>query len=233
MLKYYAWISFILFILLWIFGILLIHIYINNLFLNFILDGLLFFFLLIIHGWISSKILYKKEASPPLRRPVGKMTLPLYDPDHEDYRLTLDESSEIISDHLAEKESCFKFIYLFGFDRQDRIIFGHSLAPNDPPVAFDLLLSYARDLMDFHDDNIYFIVKAKRFADFFEGLADMFGTKEQVKGFIAAGEKNFSQTPPINPALNRYLIEFINETLDLPYRFSEQQRLVDKKSLMK
>ena len=161
------------------------------------------------------------------------MTLPLYDPDHEDYRLTLDEASEIISDHLAAPESCFKFIYLFGFDRQDRIIFGHSLAPNDPPVAFDLLLSYARDLLDFHENNIYFIVKAKRFADFFEGLADMLGTKEQVKGFIAAGKEIFSQTPPINPALNRCLIEFINETLDLPFRFSEEQRLADKISLMK
>ena len=61
----------------------------------------------------------------------------------------------------------------------------------------------------------------------------MLGTKEQVKGFIAAGKKNFSQTTPINPALNRYLIEFINETLDLPYRFSEEQRLADKMSLKK
>jgi len=115
MLKYYAWISFILFILLWLFGISLIHIYINNFFIKFILDGLLFIFLIIIHGWLSTKILSKKEASPPLRRPVGKMTLPLYDPDHEDYRLTLDEASEIISDHLAAPESCFKFIYLFAY----------------------------------------------------------------------------------------------------------------------
>jgi hypothetical protein len=54
--KTYAWISLIIFIFLWLAGILLIHLYFDNFFTKLILGGLLFFFLLIIHGWLSSKI---------------------------------------------------------------------------------------------------------------------------------------------------------------------------------
>ncbi len=59
--KAYAWISFIIFISLWLAGILFIHLNISNFFIKFILGGLLFMLLFIIHGWLSSKIISPKK----------------------------------------------------------------------------------------------------------------------------------------------------------------------------
>ncbi len=57
--KFFAWLSLLSFIFLFLAGLVIIGLYFDNFFLRFILSGLLFFLLLIIFGWINSKIISK------------------------------------------------------------------------------------------------------------------------------------------------------------------------------
>ncbi len=80
-------------------------------------------------------------------------------------------------------------------------------------------------------NNIYFMIKLKTFPNYFDGFADMLGTMESVRGFIKSWKDFDKNKKGDNPALERYMIEFVNQILGLPYRYSEAQRLKDLQEL--
>jgi hypothetical protein len=152
--------------------------------------------------------------------------------DHYRYRLNFDESKRELYREISEIDSNeFKYIYLFGFDDQDRLIWGNVLGPDDPESQLHLIISLA-ELLYSENANIYFIMKVKWFEDYFEGFADMRGTMERVKGFIKAWEGFEDREGGNIPALKRYTVEFVNQRLGLLFRYSDNQRNLDIQELL-
>ncbi|MEW6387907.1 MAG: hypothetical protein AB1491_10375 [Thermodesulfobacteriota bacterium] len=149
---------------------------------------------------------------------------------HYRYRLNLDEAKEELYKEISGIDrDGFKYIYLFGFNHEDKLIWGDVLGPDDPESKLHLIINLA-ELLVSESENIYFILKVKLFNDYFEGVADMLGTMESVKGFIKAWN-GFEDKKAI-PALKRYMVEFVNHSLGLPFRYSENQRQLDMKELL-
>jgi len=166
------------------------------------------------------------------------------DNDHHRYRLNIDEAKSELYREVTEIDSNeFTYIYLFGFDYEDRLICGYVLNPDDPPSALELIISLAEKLsIDYGTENIYFIIKLKgfKFDDndmrqrhkaYTEGFIDMTGTMERARGFIRAWKEFEKSKGGMIPALKRYTIEFVNHTLGLPFRYSEDQRNMDIQEL--
>ncbi len=154
------------------------------------------------------------------------------DNDHHRYRLNIDEAKSELYREVTEIDSNeFKYIYVFAFDHEDRLIWFNVLGPDDPESQLHLIIDLA-ELLATENENVYFIMKVKSFKDYFEGFVDKKGTMERARGFIRAW-KEFEKSKGGNiPALKRYTIEFVNHTLGLPFRYSEDQRNMDIQELL-
>jgi hypothetical protein len=145
--------------------------------------------------------------------------------------------------NFKKDDSSLRFIYLFGFDNEDRLIFGDVVLPDDHPNAFERVISWAQLLKnEFENENIYFMIKVKeykfvdisqRYEAYIEGWTDMKGTMQKVKGFIEAWKRFEEAEGGENPILKRYTVEFINNSLGLPFRYSQERRNLDVQELLR
>ena len=152
--------------------------------------------------------------------------------EHYRYRLTIDDAKNKLFDEISKIDSGkFKYIYLFAFNNDDKLIWADALRPDIHETELQFMLSLAEDFVGRYE-GIYFMMKIKSFNDYFEGYADMAGTMESARGFIKAW-KGFEDKEGGNiPALRRYTVEFVNNSLGLPFRYSEDQREIDMKELL-
>jgi hypothetical protein len=156
--------------------------------------------------------------------------MPNSNPDHQKYRCNNSgELSNAIQKELLDQTGLLKYLYLFAFDLNDILFWSSFIAPE--PHSYDLSLSMAADIFDRHHDNIYFIIKAKSYQNFIEASADMAGTMKMAENFKDSWRNFQDKSDLANPALKRFIVEFINLNLELPLRYSLQQRLADEKEL--
>lgn len=157
-------------------------------------------------------------------------------------QLNLGEAKEMLWREISKGENnVFRYIYLFGFDNEDKLVWGDVILPDDHPNAFERIMSWA-DLFNDDKDDLYFMIKVKEFdfADmrqrdeaYIEGFIDMRGTMERVKGFIEAWKGFEEREGGDDPALKRYTVEFVNHRLGLPFKYSEKQQILDMSELQK
>lgn len=150
--------------------------------------------------------------------------------EHEIYRLTFSEAVDIIIDRHNAYPPPFIYFYIFAFDLQDKLVFGRVIRPDDPSSAINLLISWV-NACELQNNNYYFMVKPKEFDDYFEGFIDMQGMLQLIKAFIEGWKDIETKEGGDNPALLRYKVEFINDKLELPFRYSDYQRYLDIKEL--
>lgn len=156
---------------------------------------------------------------------------PLFNPDFEHYRLSLPQAIDKIIDKKSDGSPYFKYIYLLFFDSQDRLLFHYLLLPDAPPESLNALISCA-NLVEEKQPGIYYLLKVRNFRDYFEGFIDSQGFVAKIKGFIDAWLQFYSKPGGDNPALQRYTVEFVNQKLGLPFRYSEKQRARDLKEVL-
>jgi hypothetical protein len=157
-------------------------------------------------------------------------------------QLNFEEAKKVLWREMSNKKSnVFRYIYLFGFDNEDKLIWGEVVLPDDHPHAFERVISLAK-LLNSENEEIYFMFKVKeyKFVDmqqefeaYIEGFIDMRGTMERVRGFIKGWKEFGEKQGDDNLALKRYTIEFVNEKLGLPLKYSEKQRILDMAELLK
>jgi hypothetical protein len=139
-----------------------------------------------------------------------------------------------------EEENCHLWIYLYAFDMEGRLLWGNFIEPVNP-YNYELMLSYVDLLTDkYGKENIYFQILIKKYSIFnlsdateayLNGVSDALGKMEMVKGFVKSWEDLKEKKVDVKPALKRFIEEFINMSLELPYRYSEIRRYIDRLSL--
>lgn len=138
-------------------------------------------------------------------------------------------------DNIEHNE--FKYIYLFGFDNENMLIYADAIAPEFPPNYYKQIISEIKLLItDYESTNYYFIVNVKKYKfdndierlkSYFDGFNDMELIIEKANNFIDAYLNSNEKEVEVNPALKRYTIEFINAQLDLPFKYPKYLRLLD------
>jgi hypothetical protein len=160
-------------------------------------------------------------------------------PAHLRCRLNLDQALDTLE---AEYDQCaagsLKLLFLYGFDTDDRLVWGQAIKSNDPSSSLQFIISLTKDFVEsLAQSDIYFLIKIKEFVyessdnlgvkAFLEAHADFAGTMEMVKGFINGWQEFDLQKNADMPYLKRHMIDFINQNLGLPSLFSDAQRAVD------
>lgn len=157
-------------------------------------------------------------------------------------QLNLEEAKEMLCREIAKRKSdVFRYINLFGFDNEDKLVWGDVVLSDDHHNAFEHIISWA-DLLNGEKEDIYFMIKVKEF-DFanmqqkddayIEGFNGMRETMVRVKSLIKACKTFGEEQGGDDPALKRYTIEFVNQRLGLPFKYSEKQRILDMAELLK
>jgi len=152
---------------------------------------------------------------------------------HNNYRLNFDQLKIALKEEFESSAiKNYKYIYLYAFNHNDILLWATFIPPEAPSYHFYLTMT--EPLFIHYDRNhIYFILKVKYYNNFLEATADMSGTMEMAKGFIKSWKDFPDKDGLANPVLKRFMVDFINLNLGLPYKYSLEQRLADERELLK
>jgi len=161
-------------------------------------------------------------------------------PSHLRYRLSIEQAIESLTEEYNNvNEDSFKLIYLYGFDIDNKLVWGQFIRCDEPLCSLEFIIGISKDFADnLAKSDTYFMIKTKeyefdsndnsfRLKAYLDGHADMSGTMKMVKKFINSWKEFDTKSAEDKPYLKRYIIDFINQSLGLPFLYSYDQSKID------